>query len=106
MLNKHIQIQYLQQLYHLANIFKTIINGKTLHNRKRQRDTKKLLSDLKESKKTIRILHGEAGVGKSRILDTFYYLSEQNNSYTNTYFVGYYDKSKSLIVEAISICIL
>jgi ATP-dependent Clp protease ATP-binding subunit ClpA len=37
----------------------------------REEEIQELLSDLKESKKTVRILHGEAGVGKSSVLDAF-----------------------------------
>ena len=43
---------------------------------RREEETQELLNDLKGTKKTIRILHGEAGVGKSNVLDKFYqYLS-------------------------------
>ena len=68
----------------------------------RETEIQELLSDLEESKKTIRILHGEAGVGKSIVLDEFYYILKQDNNYKNTHFVGYYDKSKAVIVEASS----
>jgi tetratricopeptide (TPR) repeat protein len=68
----------------------------------REEEIQELLSDLKESKKTVRILHGEAGVGKSRVLDVFYETLKQNHDYKNTHFIGYYDKSKAVIVEASS----
>ena len=68
----------------------------------REEEIQELLSDLKESKKTIRLLHGEAGVGKSRVLDAFYQILKQDNNYRNTHFVGYYDKSKAVIVEPTS----
>ena len=68
----------------------------------REEEIQELLSDLNETKKTIRILHGEAGIGKSRVLDKFYEILKQDNYYSNTHFVGYYDKSKAVIVEASS----
>jgi len=68
----------------------------------REREINELLEDVKEGNKTIRILHGEAGVGKSRVLDAFYQTLKQDNNYSNTHFVGYYDKSKAVIVEATS----
>ena len=78
-----------------------VFNGKYLHNKKRRGDTR-TFKWFNESKKTTRILHGEAGVGKSRVLDKFYQILKQDNHYSNTHFVGYYDKSKAVIVEASS----
>jgi hypothetical protein len=70
----------------------------------RENDLDLLLSDLKKDTKTIRLVIGESGIGKSSILDNFYLrikerinLKQDNND--NTYFIGYYSKREALVSE-------
>ena len=63
----------------------------------RTRDLNNLLQDLEEDRKSIRILTGDSGIGKSKLLDEYY--NKVRDKHKNTYFVGYYDNKKSLIAE-------
>jgi tetratricopeptide (TPR) repeat protein len=66
----------------------------------REKDIEILLEDLTRKQKTVRILRGESGVGKSRLLDTIYQKSKKDRCKES--FVGYYNKEDALISEAIS----
>jgi tetratricopeptide (TPR) repeat protein len=66
----------------------------------RKMELEQLYHDL-ASKKSIRLVVGEAGIGKSSILDGLYILLKNENQ--AKFLVGYYDKSKALIVESQSV---
>src|SRR5215212_10053933 len=63
----------------------------------RNKDLCELLKDLEIDGKTIRLLIGESGVGKSSLL--YEYNNQVKQRYKNTYFIGYYDNTISLIAE-------
>jgi predicted ATPase len=48
--------------------------------------------------KSVILLTGESGISKSKLLDEFYRKLAYEHKYT--FFVGYYDKNKALIVES------
>ena len=75
----------------------------------RQRELRVLLEDINEDKKTVRLLIGESGVGKSTLLQEFY--STVKNDLSEICFIGVYDNINSLISESetytypISVCL-
>ena len=75
----------------------------------RQREHRVLLEDINEDKKTVRLLIGESGVGKSTLLQEFY--STVKNDLSEICFIGLYDNINSLISESetytypISVCL-
>jgi tetratricopeptide (TPR) repeat protein len=73
----------------------------------RQNDLATLFSDLNKDEKTIRLVVGESGVGKSFLLDNFFHQineKDRNNQTSNniSYFIGYYSKKNSLVSESLS----
>jgi len=58
----------------------------------REKDLQKLLVNLKKPKSII-LLSGEVGIGKSSLLDVF------NNKVGGEYFIGYYDRKNALVSE-------
>ena len=73
----------------------------------RENDLATLFSDLDKNEKTIRLVVGESGVGKSFLLDNFFHQTREKQS-TNqingniSYFIGYYSKKNSLVSESLS----
>jgi tetratricopeptide (TPR) repeat protein len=65
----------------------------------RDKDLQDLMKDLSEEK-TIKLLVGESGVGKSKLLDEFY--QKVKGELSDTHFVGYYDNKMALITESLS----
>jgi tetratricopeptide (TPR) repeat protein len=73
----------------------------------RENDLATLFSDLEKDEKTIRLVVGESGVGKSFLLDNFFHqiIEKESNNQTNgniSYFIGYYSKKNSLASESLS----
>lgn len=72
----------------------------------RENDLATLLSDLSKDERTLRLIVGESGVGKSFLLDNFFQSVEKHsNNQTNgriSYFIGYYSKKNSLASESLS----
>jgi predicted ATPase len=61
-----------------------------------------LFDDLNNNNnKSIRLLVGESGIGKSKLLDEVY--RRLRYEHQDRFFVGYYDKSKALISESQSL---
>lgn len=56
-----------------------------------------LIQDLEKDQKSIRLLIGDSGVGKTSLLNEYY--NKVRNEYKDTYYVGYYDNKNSLIAE-------
>ena len=66
----------------------------------REKELSEMLDDLKQDK-SIRLLMGESGIGKSALLDEFYKtLTEEMR---DEVFVGYYSRDESLIAESESL---
>jgi predicted ATPase len=57
-----------------------------------------LFDDLNNNNKSIRLLVGESGIGKSKLLDEFY--RRLRYEHQDRFFVGYYDKNKALEAES------
>jgi predicted ATPase len=56
-----------------------------------------------ERKRSITILAGEAGIGKSALLEQFYDILFNSPSHHSTLLIGFYDQSKSLIGQSQSL---
>lgn len=63
----------------------------------RNKDLYELLKDLEIDRKTITLLIGESGIGKSSLLNEYH--KEVKQRYKKTHFIGYYDNTISLIAE-------
>jgi tetratricopeptide (TPR) repeat protein len=59
----------------------------------REGEIKQLFDDLK-GQRSIRLIEGEAGIGKSALLEEFYNKLKKEDP--STFFVGFYDKDKAL----------
>jgi tetratricopeptide (TPR) repeat protein len=73
----------------------------------RDNDLATLFSDLNKDEKTVRLVIGESGIGKSYLLDNFFHqvIEKESNNQTNgniSYFIGYYSKKNSLVSESLS----
>jgi predicted ATPase len=66
-----------------------------------RQDNMQELLQIFERKRSITILAGEAGIGKSALLEQFY--DTLFNHYHATLLIGFYDQSKNLIGESQSI---
>jgi predicted ATPase len=80
-------------LYENPSIDKSILIG-------RENEISQLFDNLANNR-SITLLAGESGIGKSKLLDEFY--RQLRYEHQNDIFVGYYDKSKSLISESQSL---
>ena len=66
----------------------------------RTEDLNDLLQDLETNQKSIRLLIGDPDVGKTSLLNEYYY--KVQDKHKDNYFVGYYSKEISLIAEGSS----
>ena len=62
----------------------------------RENEIKLILNDIDGENKTVRLLIGEAGVGKSKLLDEVY-RRLNFDEYHSKFLIGYYDQNTSLI---------
>jgi predicted ATPase len=70
----------------------------------RQETIKQLFDNINNNVKSVTLLSGESGVGKSTVLDEFYRLlttpTEIKRYSHYSLFVGYYDKSKAVLTRS------
>lgn len=64
----------------------------------RETEINHLTNDLKHDK-SIRLVTGESGIGKSALLDEFYHILTNNERNKNSFLTGYYDYTRALLAE-------
>jgi predicted ATPase len=70
----------------------------------REEELNQLFENVNTNKRSVTLLSGEPGIGKSRLLDEFYHrIKSPEDLVAGQFFVGYYDKGKALVAESQSL---